>query len=77
MCIRDRICGGSGYLQGSVAERLYRDAKITQIYEGTSEVQRMVIASGVLGLSLIHIWERRVPQPVEQGIRPAGMEPQP
>lgn len=30
-------------------ERLYRDAKITQIYEGTSEVQRMVIASGVLG----------------------------
>ena len=44
-----QICGGSGYLQGSVAERLYRDAKITQIYEGTSEVQRMVIASGVLG----------------------------
>ena len=39
-----QICGGSGYLQ-----RLYRDAKITQIYEGTSEVQRMVIASGVLG----------------------------
>ena len=45
----NQICGGSGYLQGSVAERLYRDAKITQIYEGTSEVQRMVIASGVLG----------------------------
>ena len=44
-----QICGGSGYLQGSVAERLYRDAKITQIYEGTSEVQRMVIAFGVLG----------------------------
>ena len=44
-----QICGGSGYLQGSVAERLYRDAKITHIYEGTSEVQRMVIASGVLG----------------------------
>ena len=44
-----QICGGSGYLQGAVAERLYRDAKITQIYEGTSEVQRMIIASGVLG----------------------------
>ena len=44
-----QICGGSGYLQGAVAERLYRDAKITQIYEGTSEIQRMVIASGVLG----------------------------
>ena len=44
-----QICGGSGYLHGSVAERLYRDAKITQIYEGTSEVQRMIIASGILG----------------------------
>lgn len=43
-----QICGGYGYLQGSVAERLYRDAKITQIYEGTSEVQRMVIASSLL-----------------------------
>lgn len=44
-----QICGGSGYLHGAVAERLYRDAKITQIYEGTSEVQRMIIASGILG----------------------------
>ncbi len=44
-----QICGGSGYLKGSAAERLYRDAKITQIYEGTSEVQRMVIASSILG----------------------------
>jgi alkylation response protein AidB-like acyl-CoA dehydrogenase len=32
-------------------ERYYRDAKITEIYEGTSEIQRLVIARSVLGLS--------------------------
>ena len=36
--------GFEGYSQGSVVERLYRDAKVTQIYEGTSEVQRIIIA---------------------------------
>lgn len=36
--------GGRGYVKGSKVERLYRDAKITEIYEGTSEVQRMIIS---------------------------------
>jgi alkylation response protein AidB-like acyl-CoA dehydrogenase len=36
--------GLHGYTKGSVVERLYRDAKITQIYEGTSEVQHIIIA---------------------------------
>src|SRR6516225_5502364 len=39
-----QIHGGYGYLSDYAAERHYRDARITQIYEGTSEVQRMVIA---------------------------------
>lgn len=39
-----QIYGGYGYLQDYPVERHYRDARITQIYEGTSEVQRMVIA---------------------------------
>ena len=39
-----QIFGGYGYLQDYPVERLYRDARITQIYEGTSEVQRLVIA---------------------------------
>ena len=43
-----QIAGGEGYMSGSVVERLYRDAKITQIYEGTSEVQRIVIAKALL-----------------------------
>ena len=42
--------GGSGVRKGSVVERLYRDAKITEIYEGTSEVQRMIITRDILGL---------------------------
>jgi alkylation response protein AidB-like acyl-CoA dehydrogenase len=42
-----QIHGGYGYLQDYPVERHYRDARITQIYEGTSEVQRMVIARNV------------------------------
>lgn len=42
-----QIHGGYGYLQDYPVERHYRDARITQIYEGTSEVQRMVIARHV------------------------------
>jgi alkylation response protein AidB-like acyl-CoA dehydrogenase len=39
-----QIFGGSGYIQGFEVERLYRDAKITQIYEGTNQIQRNIIA---------------------------------
>jgi alkylation response protein AidB-like acyl-CoA dehydrogenase len=41
--------GGYGYSAEFPAERLYRDAKITEIYEGTSEIQRVVIARDLLG----------------------------
>ena len=44
-----QIFGGSGYLKGMEVERFYRDAKITMIYEGTNEVQRVVISSHILG----------------------------
>ncbi len=43
-----QVFGGSGYIQGFEVERLYRDAKITQIYEGTNQIQRMVIARALL-----------------------------
>lgn len=44
-----QIFGGNGYLKGMGVERRYRDAKITTIYEGTNEIQRVVIAAGILG----------------------------
>ncbi|WP_336133471.1 acyl-CoA dehydrogenase family protein [Natronomonas amylolytica] len=44
-----QIHGGSGYVDDFDAERLYRDAKITQIYEGTSEIQKNVIARELQG----------------------------
>ena len=44
-----QIFGGTGYLKGMEVERFYRDAKITTIYEGTNEIQRVVIASHILG----------------------------
>ena len=43
-----QIHGGYGYIKESGVERLMRDAKITQIYEGTSEIQRIVIARNLL-----------------------------
>jgi alkylation response protein AidB-like acyl-CoA dehydrogenase len=43
-----QIHGGIGYTKSYPVERMMRDAKITEIYEGTSEVQRMVIASNIL-----------------------------
>ena len=44
-----QIFGGSGYIRGYEVERLYRDAKITQIYEGTNQIQRVIIARKLLG----------------------------
>lgn len=43
-----QIFGGSGYIRGFEVERLYRDAKITQIYEGTNQIQRAIIARDLL-----------------------------
>lgn len=44
-----QIYGGSGYIKGTDVERFYRDAKITTIYEGTNEIQRVVISAHILG----------------------------
>jgi alkylation response protein AidB-like acyl-CoA dehydrogenase len=46
-----QIFGGYGYTKEFPVERYYRDAKITEIYEGTSEIQRLVIARSILGLT--------------------------
>ena len=43
-----QIFGGYGYLKDFPAERHYRDAKITEIYEGTSEIMKLVIAEEIL-----------------------------
>jgi len=45
-----QIHGGMGYSKEMPLERYFRDAKITEIYEGTSEIQRVVIARNVMGL---------------------------
>jgi len=53
--VAHRVChkalqthGGYGYIKEYAIERLYRDQRITEIYEGTSEVQRMVISGSLL-----------------------------
>ena len=42
-----QIFGGYGYMRDYPVERLFRDAKVTEIYEGTSEIQRIVIGRGL------------------------------
>lgn len=44
-CIQ--VLGGMGYVTDMPAERYYRDARITEIYEGTSEIQKIVIANNI------------------------------
>jgi alkylation response protein AidB-like acyl-CoA dehydrogenase len=44
-----QIHGGYGYLNDFPVERIYRDARITQIYEGTSDIQRLVISRAIAG----------------------------
>lgn len=44
-----QIHGGLGYMREIAAERFYRDARITRIYEGTSEIQKLIIAGRLLG----------------------------
>ena len=46
-----QIHGGTGYFAPTTVERLFRDARATEIYEGTSEVQRMIISRDILGLT--------------------------
>ncbi len=45
-----QILASAGYQRGSRVERLFRDVRATEIYQGTSEVQRMIIAANVLGI---------------------------
>ena len=44
-----QVHGGAGYMRGVAVERFYRDARVFRIYEGTSQIQQVVIARGVLG----------------------------
>jgi len=43
-----QVLGGYGYIQDYPVERMMRDAKITQIYEGTNQIQRLIIARSLL-----------------------------
>jgi acyl-CoA dehydrogenase len=47
-----QIHGGMGYMKELDVERYYRDARITKIYEGTSEIQRLIIAREITGSDL-------------------------
>lgn len=50
-CVNEalQIHGGNGFMKGMEVERFFRDAKITTIYEGTSEIQRVVVANNLIG----------------------------
>ncbi len=58
-----QIYGGYGYIKGFDVERMYRDAKITTIYEGTNEIQRLIISQAILG--------RLAKDPAAAAVKPA------
>ena len=64
-----QILGGYGYTKEFPVERYYRDAKITEIYEGTSEIQRLVIARSILGLQEATDRERQASAPRSESRR--------
>jgi acyl-CoA dehydrogenase len=47
-----QILGGNGYAREFPVERMHRDAKIYTIFEGTSEIQRLVIARAISGMQI-------------------------
>ena len=43
-----QVHGGSGYMRGLAVERIYRDVRLLRLYEGTSEIQRLIIGGGLV-----------------------------
>ena len=64
-----QILGGYGYTKEFPAERYYRDAKVTEIYEGTSEIQRLVIARALLGEAMRGWHDDALPFEDDRGLR--------
>ena len=67
-----QVYGGYGYSQEFPAERAYRDARITRIYEGTNEINRLVIATRLLrNAALSHLWtEENVVSALDYSVAP-------
>ena len=66
-----QIHGGYGYVKEYAVERYYRDARVTEIYEGTSEIQRLVIARELVGARR----RRPTPSPVPPAPRRLHRDP--
>jgi acyl-CoA dehydrogenase len=43
-----QIHGGAGYMRGVTVERIYREVRLLRLYEGTSEIQRLIIGGGLV-----------------------------
>ena len=43
-----QIHGGAGYMRGVPVERIYRDVRLLRLYEGTSEIQRLIVGGGLI-----------------------------
>ena len=46
--LAEQVHGGSGYMREVAVERIYRDVRLMRLYEGTSEIQRLIIGGGLV-----------------------------
>ncbi len=67
-----QVLGGRGYMKDYPVERHYRDARVTKIYEGTSEIQRLVISRGIVRESAESAGEDGRAPGVVEGSRPVA-----
>lgn len=71
-----QMLGGNGFMKEYHVERLMRDAKITQIYEGTSEIQKIVLSKGIVRV-IHYCFDSPAPLPVWQRGSQASKNPLP
>ena len=70
-----QILGGNGYTRDYPVERMHRDAKIFTIFEGTSEIQRLVMARAITGLPLNVEWDPAGSHPHNVCVSPQPTNP--
>ena len=66
MCANEaiQVHGGAGYVDDHPVERWFRDVRVTTLYEGTSQIQKLIIGRALTGLNAL-VGDEQLPEPVK------------